>query len=116
MSLEVNLITWLFGRYVGQDMFGNRYYVSRRQSESSKQRRWVVYHGKAEASKVPPMWHAWLHYVTDEVPETQAKAYEWQKQHEQNLTGTSLAYRPPGHILSGGTRKKATGDYEAWQP
>ena len=33
-----------------------------------------------------------------------------------NLTGTGLAYRPPGHLKSGGRREKATGDYEAWKP
>ena len=33
-----------------------------------------------------------------------------------NLTGTKAAYRPPGHILKGGQRDKATGDYEAWTP
>ena len=32
------------------------------------------------------------------------------------LTGTDLAYRPPGHTLMGGHRAKATGDYEPWTP
>jgi NADH:ubiquinone oxidoreductase subunit len=32
------------------------------------------------------------------------------------LTGTELAYRPPGHALAGNHRDKATGDYEAWTP
>jgi len=33
-----------------------------------------------------------------------------------NLTGTAEAYRPPGHVLAGGQRDKATGDYEPWKP
>jgi NADH:ubiquinone oxidoreductase subunit len=40
----------------------------------------------------------------------------WQKDHLPNLTGTAAAYRPPGHILQGGQRDKATGDYEPWVP
>ena len=40
----------------------------------------------------------------------------WQKDHQPNLTGTELAYRPPGHTLKGGRRDPATGDYEPWSP
>jgi NADH:ubiquinone oxidoreductase subunit len=40
----------------------------------------------------------------------------WQKPHEPNLTGTDLAYRPPGHVLKGGARAPASGDYEPWVP
>jgi len=32
------------------------------------------------------------------------------------MTGTVSGYRPPGHALMGGKRRKATGDYEAWTP
>jgi NADH:ubiquinone oxidoreductase subunit len=32
------------------------------------------------------------------------------------MTGTNRAYRPPGHVLAGGHRDAATGDYEAWTP
>jgi NADH:ubiquinone oxidoreductase subunit len=38
------------------------------------------------------------------------------KEHRPNLTGTPLAYRPPGHTLKGGHRAPASGDYEAWKP
>ena len=40
----------------------------------------------------------------------------WGQEHRPNLTGTIYAHRPQGHILAGGKRKKATGDYEAWKP
>ncbi|MEM6906165.1 MAG: NADH:ubiquinone oxidoreductase subunit NDUFA12, partial [Pseudomonadota bacterium] len=36
--------------------------------------------------------------------------------HKPNLTGTDLAYRPPGSVLTPATRPQVTGDYEAWQP
>jgi len=65
----MNLGTWLFtlikGRRVGTDAAGNIYYRERRPRPDHRGRRWVAYAGPAEASKVPPEWHAWLHYTTD---------------------------------------------------
>lgn len=116
MSLEIRLTTWLFGKFVGHDQFGNRYYVGKKPAADGRIRRWVMYNGLAEASKVPPEWHGWLHYMSDTLPEATPKNYKWQKPHMQNLTGTDLAYLPSGHITKGGVRKKATGDYTAWQP
>jgi len=106
-----------FGRFVAADSFGNRYYQSRRAVAGRRRRRWVLYKGEAEASKAPPEWHAWLHYTIDEPPlEGGVPHKEWQKPHQPNLTGTDEAYRPPGHLLAGGRRDKATGDYEPWTP
>lgn len=103
---------------VGSDNLGNRYYRSKPIKGYKRERRWVIYKGEAEASLVPPEWHGWLHHQTDTVPDERAQSYRrnWQKPHQPNLTGTNQAYRPPGHILSGGVREKATGDYEAWTP
>ncbi len=101
--------TKLFGEKVGDDQFGNSYY-------RKGKKRWVIYKGMAEASKVPPDWHGWLHYSTNEIPANSGKKiYQWEQPHEMNLTGTKHAYMPPGHGLKGGKRKKATGDYTSWQ-
>jgi len=121
--------TWLFtlwkGKLVGTDQFGNRYYREKTRRAlvkgggmPSRERRWVLYNGIAEASRVPPQWHAWLHHTVDAPPapgETQPK-YPWQKEHLPNLTGTPLAYRPPGSVLRGGRREPSTSDYEPWVP
>ena len=64
---------------------------------------------------MPPEWHAWLHYTTDE-PLVERPRRSWEKPHLPNLTGTPASYRPPGHDYRGGTRDRATGDYEAWTP
>lgn len=109
------VITWLRGEAVGTDQFGNRYYQDRKPAESGRRRRWVVYSGDDEASKVPPEWNAWLHYTSNRVPDGTPRR-EWEKPHSPNLTGTAQAYRPPGHTLRGGERAHATGDYEAWTP
>lgn len=111
------LHTWLKGKYVGKDEFGNRYYELRRAPKSGRHTRWVVYNGIAEASKVPAQWHGWLHY-THEAPltEAEAKRWPWQKAHVPNLTGTKYAYLPKGHPSAGGTRARSVSDYEAWRP
>jgi NADH:ubiquinone oxidoreductase subunit len=109
-NIGTRLHTLLYGSLLGEDAFGNRYYQNKKNG-----RRWVLYKGVPEASKVPPEWHAWLHYTAD-VPLTQTPRQYWQKPHIPNLSGTRYAFRPLGHFLQGGHRAKATGDYQAWVP
>jgi len=106
------------GRLVGSDEMGNRYYESRdTQSYDGRHRRWVIYDGYAEATKVSPDWHGWLHYTFDEPPTEDAlHRQSWEKDHMPNMSGTPMAWRPPGSVLTEGQRPAATGDYEAWKP
>lgn len=116
-TIGTRLFTWLKGEAVGQDEFGNCYYRERKAVGDRRARRWVIYKGLAEPSKVPAHWHRWLHYTTDDIPIwVLSHRYPWQKQHIPNLTGTPNAYVPPGHILRGARRDPSTSDYEAWQP
>lgn len=110
---------WRYGVFVGQDEFGNKYYRSRFAKDPAlgHERRWVVYNGVAEASRIPPGWYGWMHHRFDKPPTEQAYTpREWQKPHRENMTGTAEAYRPPGSTLAAGKRPRATGDYEAWTP
>lgn len=124
MTFGTRLFTWLKGEQVGTDPFGNRYFrekgkraLVRGGGRASREKRWVLYNGRPEASKVPAMWHAWLHHTIDTVPnDASKKRYPWEKDHVPNLTGTSLAYHPPGSVLRGGHRAAATADYEPWRP
>ncbi len=105
--------------FVGQDELGNKYYEAKdtRDSYDGRKRRYVVYNGYAEASKVTPDWHGWLHHTFDEPPTVEPlKRQSWEKDHQPNLTGTLHAWKPKGSIARGGERQKATGDYEAWKP
>lgn len=109
------LYTLFYGQYVGVDAFGNRYYQSRRVDKAvGKKRRWVMYRGVAEPSKVPAEWHGWLHY-TLEAPVTEPRRF-WQREHQPNLTGTTGRHLPQGHISKGGVRAASTADYEPWSP
>ena len=103
---------------VGEDQLGNKYYAAAPRKGYKRERRWVMYKGAPEASSVPPEWHGWLHHQSDVIPSEDNESYrrEWQAPHKPNMTGTNQAYRPPGHILEGGKRDSATGDYEAWKP
>ena len=115
-SLGTRLMTWIAGRYVGADEFGNRYYRGHGRRGYARERRWVIYAGEAEASRVPPEWHAWLHYVSDQAPLGPRRRFAWQTPHQPNLTGTPAAYRPAGSLLKGGKRARASSDYEPWTP
>ena len=116
----IHFTTWRRGRLVGTDELGNRYYEARDDRDSydrGRKRRWVIYKGYADASKVPSDWHGWLRYTFDEPPTVAPFALKpWEKGHLPNLTGTIHAYKPQGAIGRGGERQRATGDYEAWTP
>ena len=117
-TAHIALFTWLRGKPVGTDQFGNRYYRGRKNPRGQRERRWVIYAGEPDGSKIPPEWHAWIHFQVAEPPTSWANAYRqpWQKQYVPNMTGTAEAYRPPGHTLRGGRREAATGDYQPWTP
>lgn len=106
------LTTWWSGVPVGKDEYGNRYYQSR-----DGKRRWLVYSGTVEASRVPPDWHGWLHHTFEKPPtEEPFHTKPWEAEYQPNLTGTPDAYRPAGSLWKEGKRPHATGDYEAWRP
>jgi NADH:ubiquinone oxidoreductase subunit len=110
-TLGTMLTTWFTGETVGTDMFGNRYY------QNTRGRRWVIYNGTVEASRVPPDWHGWLHHTFKEPPtKTDRKNKPWEREHRVNMSGTDGAYRPQGSLAKTGVRPPATGDYQAWKP
>jgi len=128
-TLSTRLYTKRHGVLAGEDAYGNKYYEdkkairedvkpggkSRKSGEPGRRRRWVVYTGVAEASKVPPEWHGWLHYILDEPPGHDYQARAWQKPHMENKTGTPDACRPAGSILASHRRRPGAPDYEPWQ-
>lgn len=109
-TLGTQLFTWRKGVKVGEDSQGNIFYETRDQS-----RRWVVFNGEVEASRIDPDWHGWLHRTWDAPPtEKPLNHKDWELPHQENLTGTSAAYAPPGSIRRPDPKPKH--DYEAWQP
>lgn len=106
------------GVRVGEDGEGNVYYEAKKpDGVFGYKRRWVIYAGANDSSRVPPEWHGWLHHQVEGTPdEALPPVRAWQKQGKANLTGSREAYRPSGSLDAGGVRAAATGDYEAWVP
>lgn len=115
MTIGTRLFTSRKGEQVGTDEYGNRYFKEKGVS-MKESRRWALFDGEPEASKIPADWHRWLHKVTDELPDPNRRKLAWEQPHLANQTGTPAAHRPQGHQLVGGPRAAATGDYQAWRP
>jgi NADH:ubiquinone oxidoreductase subunit len=104
------------GTRVGEDHQGNVYYEGGT-DPNGLTRRWVIYKGANDASRVPAEWHGWLHHSIDGLPESHLPPPRiWEAEFTPNQTGTANAHRPSGAIEAGGRRAMATGDYEAWTP
>ena len=98
------LKTLFFGNYVGKDEFGNKYY------RNKKDERWIVYSESIEASKITSDWFMWMHHTIDNIPSNNESKYLWQKNHQENKTGTKNSYKPI-KIKKNDTKKK----YETWK-
>ena len=96
--------TILYGKFVGKDSFGNKYYQSR------NGKRWVIYFGEIDASKIPVEWYSCMHFTPNKIEKKHIlEKYEWQKTHQSNLTGTNQAYYPNKN--KDGAKKK----YKGWK-
>jgi NADH:ubiquinone oxidoreductase subunit len=106
------LFSWRNGVKVGSDALGNTYFQSK-----NGEKRWVIYKGSNDASRIPPDWYSWMHRQIDGTPdEALPPVRNFEKPATGNRTGTAEAYRPSGALERGGQRAAASGDYEAWTP
>lgn len=115
--LLMTLLTYFKGKPVGRDACGNEYFEEKFlfSKPNRAPRRWVLYKGEAEASKIPAEWHGWLHFTYEDPLKGPPKS--WQKKHLRNLTGTDLAYMPPTSLTKlFGQRCLARKPYETWSP
>ena len=67
------IYTLFTGKLIGEDEFNNKYYTNK------KGKRWVIYNNEVEASKIPPEWHSWIHFTTNQVPDKNVRKFFWQK-------------------------------------
>lgn len=110
MSFIDKYLVKLISKKIGTDHLGNSYYIGRKKDYLGRAKRYVIYQDSSnESTNVPPLWHAWLHYMIDDVPNGESN-FDWQQEHQANLSGTENAYDPstsPG---------KKVDLYEKWQP
>ena len=103
-TLGTRIETILFGKLVGKDDFGNKYY----QSKNGK--RWIIYNDEIDASKIPNEWYSWIHFTKNKIENThELNKFDWQKPHKSNQTGTEGAYHPNKN--KNATKKK----YSSWK-
>ena len=98
------------GALVGTDKYGNKYYENN--SYFMGRNRFVEYPYKGrmefDGTQIPPEWHAWMHYMTDEKPTNQpATLQKFSIDHIPNVSGTKDKYIPYST-----TKPKI----EAWKP
>ena len=102
MSLSYN--SWFFKIYcnffakkIGVDKYGNQYFQKIKPSQKNN---------------FPQEWNAWLHHITDEIPDMKANKPFWIKEHIPNLTGTPFAYEYKDKKDS----SKIKNVYSIWKP
>lgn len=107
------------GELVGHDAQGNKYYRAKKPYPKGhpfqgRERRWVIYNGSNDASRVPAEWHGWLHGSLAGVPESNLPPPRiWEVEYTPNATGTAKAHHPHHAHLA---HSKGAGEYEAWSP
>lgn len=109
-SLGTQIFTARHGTRVGEDDQGNVYYRN-----ADDTRRWVIYDGDNDATRVGPEWYGWLHHTFEKPPtEDPVVRKAWEKPHHPNLTGSDGAFLRPGSIRRADVKPET--DYEAWSP
>ena len=98
------LKTLFFGKFVGSDEYGNKYY------QSKKNERWVIYSKKIEATRITSDWYLWIHHTINQIPNNTDKKFRWQKKHLENQTGTDNSFKPVKISKNNSTKK-----YETWK-
>ena len=95
MSIGTKLYTWMYGKLVGTDEVGNKYYTNSENHKDLNAKRWVIFNGEIEASKIPDQWYSWMHYISNKIENSHdLKKYDWQKEHLPNQTGSENSYHP----------------------
>ncbi|MEM8824063.1 MAG: NADH:ubiquinone oxidoreductase subunit NDUFA12 [Pseudomonadota bacterium] len=109
-SLGTQIFTSRHGTRVGEDDEGNVYYRN-----PDDTRRWVIYNGDNDATRVGPEWYGWLHHTFEKPPtEEPVQRKAWEKPHQPNLTGSDGAFLRPGSLRRADVKPQS--DYEAWSP
>ena len=93
-SIFFKVYCFIFAKKIGVDEYGNTYFTKKSYSPKNnfRERRFIIYNGIVEASKVPQRWNAWLHHVEEKPPENNTSKPSWFKKHSPNLTGTPFSY------------------------
>ncbi|KAG7674450.1 hypothetical protein Ndes2437B_g00715 [Nannochloris sp. 'desiccata'] len=106
------------GQLIGVDSNGNKYYEKK--DAQVGRNRWVVYAGGQDwinqnSSTVPPEWHGWLHFISDENPaNADIPKPMYALAAESHPTMTPGRYMPKGSWEN--PHRRSWKKVEAWTP
>lgn len=114
MSILDKIWIKITSKHIATDNNGNEYYQSKKTDYLGRNARYVIYKDAPEPSTVPPIFHAWLHYLSDKIPDSsKIKDFIWQKDYHANSTGTKFAYSP---LNKKNKRSSVSSDYQPFNP
>lgn len=89
---------------IGADSLGNRYYESK-VINGNKKKRYIIYKDQVRPEAVPPLWHAWLHYLTDQIPSSDTVLMQSKKSSDPDIAQHNIK-----------DKKLPATTYTRWQP
>jgi NADH:ubiquinone oxidoreductase subunit len=109
---------------VGQDYYGNSYYLLKTKDAFGRQIRYVQFFKPRKIShlppikisSIPPLWAGWLRYSINNINTVNTLNNEkpsFVKPHQPNLTGIEGCYYPTNHILNKRNSEKSK-FYHSW--
>ena len=113
-KIFLKIYSYFFAKKIGVDDYGNKYFEKKKLTRKNnfRKRRFVIYNGVVEASKIPQEWNAWLHHMSNDIPNKNEEKPLWMKDHIPNLTGTPFAYEYKDKKDS----TKIKNVYSVWKP
>ena len=77
----------IFGKFVGSDEHGNKYYMSKKMSVG-------LFNKKYRSYKNYLRLVLWIHHTVDKIPNNKDTKYSWQKKHLENQTNFENSFKP----------------------
>lgn len=98
MCIPISIYIKLFSKFVGQDKYGNSYFLDHKMTKFlGRCRRWVIYDNNSHNTVISAEWISWLHHQSDS-PKNESRLASttkyWEKDMAPNFTGTTAAYTP----------------------
>jgi len=116
-QIGTRMTLFFFGRLVGSDASGNRYYCEKAAKQGRAERRWVLYAGAPDVATVSGVWFLWLHHTMSmPLPEDNPFQQKEGKKRESDPMGAEAAWLSPSRALRQKGRGAARGAYVPWKP
>ena len=111
-NIPTILYSIFFGREVGTDHFGNKFYTHKKNAS----KRWVLYKKKVDPTAIDVEWQLWLNNNTIKPPAKKEHNFSWQKSRLPNQTGSEDAYHPKSIKYSKNIDKSSSDHNKIWNP